>query len=287
MRSRAQNSPILRSNPWRRLTPALALGLLAFIGVLTFLFDMAGLRAAPDLSARLSGAETVVVWANGLESADAAQARAVEILAGAPSVQSVNPLDPATGDQIIARTVGAPASSEARLLVVDTADGAGDLTGGLQQTLQARGVPGTVIGRDWKESKVARFAVLALVVGAVAPLIAIVGFAFVCSGEARREMARSRAVVELVSASGAPDGHIAGLVRARVTGLALMAALWGATGAIIAAAVISRAGLADALGGLSRQDLTSPWPLIVVVIWLLGVLAAWLSARSQLRRRRA
>jgi cell division protein FtsX len=283
MSTRVQASPLLRSNPWRRLPTALGLGLLAFVGVLTLLFDMAGLRVAPDITSRLSAAETVVVWSVGLESADAAQARAAEILAGVPAVRSVTPLDPATGDQLIARTMGAPGTSEARLLTVDVADG--DLTSRLQQTLRARGMPGVVIGRGWKESAAARSALLVVAVGGLAPLIAIIGFVVICGVEARREMARGRAVVELVSTSGASDGYIAGLVQARVAGLALSAALWGAAAAIIAATVISRKGLADALGGLSREDLASPWPLIVVIVWLLGALAAWLSARARLRRR--
>ena len=285
MSTRVQPGPILRSNPWSRLAPALALGLLAFVTVLVLLFDTAGLRTAPDVASRLSGAATVVVWADGLESADAAQARAAEILAAVPSVQSVTPLDPAIADQIIARTAGAPRTSETRLLAVAATDGARDLTSRLQQTLQSRGMPGAVIGRNWKESKAARSAELIVANGGLVPLMAILGFAFVCAGEARREMVRARAVVGLLSTSGASDGYIAGLVRARIAGVALTAALWGVSGALVAAAVMSRKGLAGALGGLSREDLASPWPLILVVIWLSGALAAWLSARAWLTRR--
>jgi len=276
---------ILRSSPWRRLTPALVLGVLALLGGLALLMDAAGYRATRGFASRFAGVETVVVWSHGLESADAAQARAAEILAGVPGVGTVTPLDPATGDALIAHILGAPAASEPRLLAVDTAGGGKSSARRLQQVLGAQDVPGLAVDHNWKDSSTARKAGLIVTVSVLAPLIAILGFALVCAGEARREMAKGHGVIDLMRTSGATEGYVAGLVGARVAGLAFTAALWGAAGAMVAAALVSRRGFVDALGGLSRGDLISPWPLVIVVVWLVGAFAAWLSALSRLKRR--
>jgi hypothetical protein len=122
---------------------------------------------------------------------------------------------------------------------------------------------------------------LAIAAGVVLPLAAFVVFAFVCAREARREAARASGLIDLMRVSGASDSYIAGLIRSRVAGLALVCVLWGATGAMAATALISKLGAARAFGGLARDDFISPWPLLLVALWLAGVGAAWLAARGK------
>ena len=275
--SGTRRGPLLRANPWSRILPAILLGLFAGLGALAISFDAAAVRAGEDLPARLAGSATVVVWSRGLESADAAQARAAEALAGLPGAGSVTSLDPAASDRLVARALGAPDGAEARLLQVKGASAAT-----LQGALTAQGIAGAAIDRSWRAG--ARAALLALAAGLLVPLLALAGFALVCAAEARQEMQRSGAAIELMSGAGAFDAHLAGLVRARVASLALTAGLWGAAGAMIGAALLSRKGLADLVGGLARVDVLWPWAALLAVAWTLGTLAAGSAARGRLKR---
>ncbi|MGH7025596.1 MAG: hypothetical protein ACREEB_18695 [Caulobacteraceae bacterium] len=264
----------------------MALGLVAAVAALALILDTAGYHAASALRPRLAGNETVVVWGHGLESADAAAARAGEILAAMPGVTAVTPLDPGPGDPLVARILGAPgkAAADERLLAVK-ANGAGEaMAARIARTLKAHDVPARAADHVWRDSAGERAAgIIAIAAGLAAPL-AIAIFALICFGEARREMARSHDTIELLRASGAADGHIVGLVRARVAGLAFTAAVWGAAAALIAAALAQRTGVAKILGGLTREDLISPWPLAILAAWLAGVAGAWLGARARMKR---
>jgi cell division protein FtsX len=279
----ARHGPLLRSQPWTRAGAALVLTVFAAVGIFVLILDAAAIRTAGDLAPRLTGSATVVVWAHGLESADAAQARAAEILATVPGSGAVTILDPALSDSLIARLAGVPASSDARLLAVQAhGDGQG-LAPRLERGLRAQGVPALAADHSWKDSPAARTAALIAAAGALAPLAAVVAFAVVGVVEARREVSRARGAIELMRLSGASRGYVSGLVRGRVAGLALTCAFWAAALAVIAAALVSRAGWASPLGGLTRADLVSPWPLLILLAWLAGALGGWLGARGRLR----
>ena len=279
MSQTGRRGPLLRANPWSRLLPAILLGLFAGLGALAVSFDVAAVRAGEDLPARLTGAATVVVWGRGLESADAAQARAVEALTGVPGAGSIKSLDPAPSDRLVARALGAPDGADARLLQVGGASAAA-----LQQTLTAQGIAGAAIDRSWRATAGTRAALTALAAGVLVPLLALAGFALVCAAEARREMQRSAAAIELMRGAGAFDAYVAGVVRARVATLALIAGLWGAVGAMIGAALLSRRGLADLVGGLTRLDVLWPWAALLALAWVLGALAIGAAARGRLKR---
>jgi hypothetical protein len=256
------------------------------IGIFVLILDAAAIRTAGDLGPRLTGAVTVVVWAHGLESADAAQARAGEIVATVPRAGAATLLDPAPSDSLVARLLETPTSeaSDARLLAVEAHGEAQGLASRLQQVLRAHGLPARAADHSWKDSPAARTAVLIAAAGALIPLAAVIAFAVVGAGEARREMSRARAAIELMRLSGASLGYIVGLVRRQVAGLALTCALWACALAVIAATLVARAGWASPLGGLTRADLVSPWPLLVPLVWLAGALGGWLGARGRLRR---
>src|SRR5579863_4733227 len=94
-----RRGPILRSGSWARVATASVLVAVALAALVAVMADLAIARTAGGLAPRLAGDETVVVWSRGLESADAAAARASERLAGVAGVSSVRWLDPAPSDR--------------------------------------------------------------------------------------------------------------------------------------------------------------------------------------------
>ncbi|HEY1447092.1 MAG TPA: hypothetical protein VGF33_01015 [Caulobacteraceae bacterium] len=284
----ARHGPILHSDSLARVGPAAILTLLAVIGVLALIFDAAIVRTAWGLGPRLAGAATVIVWSHGLESSDAAAARAGEILSSAPEVAAVSPLDPAPSDRLIGQFLGAPqdAAFDVRLLAIDSRAGDADLAARLEQKLRDHGLAARVADHSWRRNTTARTAILIAAAGLLAPLAVVAGFGLAGAWEARSEMARARAAVELMRVSGAGEGFVAGLVRDRVAALALTCALWAAALGVMAAAAASRWGLVGPLGSLTRADLLTPWPLLLVLAWLAGALGAWLGARGRLRAAR-
>ena len=275
---------ILRSSPWARLATAAVLTGIALVVLLAAMVDLTVVRAAQGVAGRIAGDETVVVWSHGLESADAAAARASEILAKVPGVGQVQWLDPAPGDRLVAVALGAPSGQNAgvRLISVTANGGEKALAGRIVQTLAAQDLPARAISRSGMAGSGSVAPILAALV--LAPFLAILAFAVVNWIEARREMARNHAVIDLMVSSGANDGFIAGQVTRRVSGLAFVTTLWGASGAMVAAALVTRRGLAGPIGGLTRQDLLTPWPTLILVLWLAGLTAAGLAARARLKR---
>jgi cell division protein FtsX len=275
---------ILRSNPWARLATALFLTIFAVAALLAGMADLAAARAAEGVVGRFDADETVVVWSHGLESADAAAARASEILARVPGVSQARWLDPAAGDRLAAVALGAPGEQgrDVRLISVTAPGGGKALARRMVEALAAQDLPARATSRSGIAS--AGYAAPILAAAVLVPLLAILAFAIVCWVEARREMRRSHAVVDLMRISGASPGFIAREVRRRISGLALVASLWGASGAMVVAALAVRRNLAGPLGGLSRHDLLTPWAALVLVLWLAALAGAGLGARSRLKR---
>ncbi|HLZ82437.1 MAG TPA: hypothetical protein VKQ54_02645, partial [Caulobacteraceae bacterium] len=113
-----------RPSPWL-VSAALALSLVAGLELVA---ASAAVRAAAVWSPRLAGTVTVAVAGAGLESAEAAAARATEILAGAPGVARIWVLDPDPGDAVAGRVMGlggtAPSGDPPRLLAATLTGGA-------------------------------------------------------------------------------------------------------------------------------------------------------------------
>src|SRR5258708_22708088 len=154
----ARHGPILGSQPWARAGTALVLTLFAAIGIFVLIIDAAVFSTAGGLVPRRSGAVRVVVWAHGLEGADAAQAGAAEIVATVPGAGAVTVLDPDVSDSLIARLVGAPAraSSDARLLGVEARGDGQGLASRLEQGLRAQGLPSRGVDHSSKDRPAAR-----------------------------------------------------------------------------------------------------------------------------------
>ncbi|HEY1415296.1 MAG TPA: hypothetical protein VGF42_05375 [Caulobacteraceae bacterium] len=283
MTAPARGGRILRSNPWSRLVTALFLTIFASAALLAAMADFAGARAAEGAAGRLDADETVVVWSHGLESADAAAARGSEILGKIPGVSQVHWLDPAAGDRLVASALGAPGgqASDVRLISVTAPGGGTALARRIVEALAAQNLPARATSRSGIAS--AGYATPILAAAILVPLLAILAFAIVSWIEARREMARSRAIIDLMRIAGASPGFIAGEVRRRISGLAFVTCLWGASGVMVVAALAVRRNLAGPIGGLSRQDLVTPWPAVILLLWLAALAGAGLAARSRLK----
>ncbi len=98
------------------LTAAVAFVLAVLVGA-----GIWAARVGEVLEPRLSGDVTVVVWGRGLESADAATARAAEILSAQPGV-TASALEPDVSDPLIGKLIGGggPGNDGLRLIAVKT-----------------------------------------------------------------------------------------------------------------------------------------------------------------------
>jgi cell division transport system permease protein len=275
---------LLRSGPWTRSGAAVVLTVLASLAALACLFDAASVRAAHTLAGRMVSPVTVVVWGHGLESSDAAAARAGDIIAAIPGVTSARPLDPAPGDDMVARLAGATDASEPRLVAVDTQGGGGALAAEVAQALRGASLPARVLGSSLTGNRGGRIGMATVAVGVLVPLGAAALFALTCALAALREASRASGTLELMRMAGAGDGYVAGLIRGRVASLALVCALWGGVAAMLVAALTSRVSLAGVAEPLDRADLISPWPLVLLALWIIGAGAAWLAARARLAK---
>jgi cell division transport system permease protein len=255
------------------LVPALIL--LTFVGALLAILGAAAIRQASHGEARLTGAATVVVWGRGLESPDAAQARAAEILSGVSGVERAAALDPLPDDQLVAQAMGAPAGTEARLVSVRGSDA--HLASRLAQTLRAQGLAARTADPSDAASSSRKTLLRAVVGDVVLPLLVVVAMIAVCAGASRREAALARPTLELIRQFGAADGFVPGLWRRRCAARAIACAVVGAAAAVLAALAWQAAG---GLGvALEPMDLiwAAPWVAVTGLIgglWSSGARAA-------------
>jgi cell division transport system permease protein len=269
------------------LAPSVAM--LALLASLGSIGVVATVRSAQTWAPLLAGSVTVAVGDRGLESADAAAARAAEILAHAPGVGSAQVLDPSDGDTVIGRLIESPAgraeAAAPRLLAVTFRPDGRATASDLRQALRREGVAagvddhGAWSGPTERAGMFALAAAGALVLAAVAGMIAAVALA------ARRALSGASARIALMHRLGASDGLIAGAIQARMVPAV---ALWALVGAGIAAALTlaaeSRLGPPLALmAPLDSADAAAVliWPVIAALI---GLIAARLAAAAVSRR---
>jgi cell division transport system permease protein len=264
------------------------IAVLAFLACLSAIGAIASERAAEGWRDQLIGSATVLVRASGLESADAAAARAAETLAGVKGVAEARALDKAKGDALVARFIGPdplPADLPVpRLVAVEFSSKHPATSADLRGALEADGLDATVEDHSLWTAQIMRTGALArsaaiglffLIAGAAGALVA---FATRQGLDARRDM------VEILHYSGADDDFIAQMFQAR---FARMAALAGAVGG--AAAALAGAGLhmfgrgqsVAAIVPVAWTDLIAvlPCPLVAAVI---AAITARLTARAVL-----
>jgi cell division transport system permease protein len=219
--------------------PALvfAIAVLCFVACLTALGVIAADRAARGWSGQLTGEATVIIRPRGVETPDAASARAAEVLAGAPGVVEARALDAEQAYELVRPWLGDVADLSdlpVPRLVAVTLDRKRPATAiGLSRVLAAQGIDAVVDDHSVWMADIRRSAglvrwtglsIFALIAAAAAALVA---FATRAGLSARRD------VVEVLHLSGAEAGFISRLFESR---FAQVAALGGAMGAAAAAA---------------------------------------------------
>jgi cell division protein FtsX len=287
-----------REDPTRPRNGFAVLMLAALVAFCLSIMSLGGATAerfASALETRLSGQITIVIWGQGLESADAAAARAAERLMAQAGVRKVTILDADGSDAtlgalIAGRSLGADGP---RVLSLDGSPNAIPSAAALQRTLAAdgmlaaaddhRGAMGPLETRALLGADVAGAMGVSLVIGLFAASLAS-GF---------RRVAAARARFDLMSRLGASPTFIGATVGGQFGSIAVAGGVVGALFAdlVLLAATVDR-GLWRTLGApvYARPDLrdslwTAASPLVVMAIATLG---GGLGARRaiELRERR-
>ena len=267
-------------------------GLAAAVFALSLLMGLAGIgllaagRAVVHTHAHLPGDAVLVFRGAGLESADAAAARAVEILSGKPGVKSLTVLPPAADDMEVAGLIDhRPPTDDPlmapRLLRLDLNPG-----GSLGPSLSAIRAEGISVAADRPRAWSSRVTGSLLAVSAAAAAVFFVSLAWACVLVARRPMGLLKAqpsVCDLLMRLGADAGFLAREARGGLTLAIFASAMLGAAGA---------AGLAIAGQAYGDRRLAMPVPvkithldLAALAPWPLLILASFLIASSSAGRR--
>src|SRR5579859_3129083 len=282
-------------SPWL----ALAIFVLSVVAGLELVATTAAIRTAAAWSPRLAGSATVAVSGGGLESTEAAAARATEILARAPGVARIWVLDPDPGDALAARVMGvggaAPGGDPPRLLAATFTGGDGVSATALAQDLRRESVVAAVDDHGVWTGPLERMAVVAAATAAASLLLLIVLVWALAAASAGGAVRRHSARVSLLLHLGATDGMILGPVRARAVGAAALGALIGAgAAAALAAAAIWSPALAEWIKAqLAAQIGVAPgldaWDLAAAAIWppVAIVFASWAAGGAAKVRLRA
>jgi cell division transport system permease protein len=262
----------------------LAFGLMSFLTAALMIATLVGGLMARDLTSRLTGAATVLVRGGGLESDDAAAARAAEILGSMSGVTHAgvmepNPSDGTIADMIEARPPGS-AGGPTRLVTASFAVADARESGRVTRALMAEGLRVTVDDNRLWTSHLWRTIGMAAGVAAASWLALVLVAAFTLGSRSRACVNAHRDLVALLHLSGANDRYVAGLFRRRLGARTAIAAGLGAALAIAGALAwemttapgISWIALAAAL----------PWPAIAVAS---AIGAATLSTRAVLHPR--
>jgi cell division protein FtsX len=298
-RARARSGPSLlpgvaKPSPWL----ALAILVLSVVAGVELVAATATIRTADAWSPRLAGSATVAVSGGGLESTEAAAARATEILARAPGVARLAVLDPDPGDAVAGRIMGlhgaAPGGDLPRLLATTFAGGEGASATALAQSLRRENVVAAVDDHGVWTGPLERTAVIAAACAAGLLLVMIVLVWALAAASAGAAVRRHAARVSLLLHLGATEGMILGPLRARAVGAAAVGALIGTGGAAaLGGAAIWSPAVADWVNSQVAARIgmwpgLDAWDLAAAAIWLpiAVVFASWAAgatAKSRLR----
>jgi cell division transport system permease protein len=275
-------APLLPREDGRDLALLFVVAALSLLAGLAAIGGLAGHRAAEGWKSELTGSATVVVRAEGTETADEAAARAAGVVSGVKGVAEARALEPAKAQALIAPWIGSgalpPDLPTPRLIAVDLDRKAPASGADIARALKAAGVDADVDDHSRWSAQIMRAGsategvAAAIFVLIIATLAAVVGFA------TRQGLAARREVVEALHLAGATDGFIARLFQARFARSAAQASLAGALLAALAAAALKLATAGDqqliALLPIAWTDLAAVAPFPV-----LGALTAAVTAR--------
>ena len=246
---------------------------LSFLAALLAVAAVAGSRLVVDFGERLQGSATVVVHGAGLESPDAAAARATEILTGTRGVARAWVLTPQRADAIVAGLIDgglthlrlpSMTSASPPIVAISFAPGAAINAATLTRVLRSDGLAAAVDDHRIWSSRLWRAAAVTAVVVTLAWLALFLAATLVMRMATRRILQVRKDLVKLLHVAGASDGYIAGVFRARIGSYAALAAFGGAAVAVIVAAACRCAGAPE----LAWTDLAAAlcWPAIAVAV---------------------
>jgi cell division protein FtsX len=285
---RVDNDPSLvpgatRPSAWLTL----AILVLSLLAGLELVAATAAIRGASAWAPRLAGSVTVAVTGGGLESTEAAAARATEILARSPGVARIAVLDADAGDDLAGRLMGLSRSGEAadppRIIgATFDASGAGSAAT-ITQELQRQNVIAAIDDHGAWTGPIERTAIVAAA-AATGALLVVAVFTWVlaatsAAGAFQRRASRMLLLLQL----GATDAMILGPFRAGAAGAAALGGVIGAAAAAaLAGAVIWSPAIADWLTSrgvapLSAAPGIDAWDLVGAAIWppIATLLALW------------
>jgi len=283
-------------SPWL----ALAIFLLSLLASLELVTVTTAVRAAVAWSPRFAGSMTVAVSGAGLESTEAAAARATEILARAPGVTRIAVLEPDAGDEAVGRLMGLSGAAEEAdpVRLIETTLGAGVSVKGaaaaISRALRRENVAASIDDHGVWSGLVERTALLAAI-GAAGLLLVLAILTWVVAAASASAGARRRAGrVILLLHLGATDEMILAPSRAGAAGAAALGAVTGAAAAaVLAGAVIWSPEAANWLGGRTGAPIGAApgldaWDLAAAAIWpplaiLVALWGAGAAARARLR----
>ena len=273
-------APLLPRGDGRDLSLIFVVAALSFLAGIAAIAGLAGDRAAGGWRSELAGSATVIVYAQGTETPDAAAARAADAVSGVKGVAEAQALEASKANALIAPYwKGAiPADLPVpRLVTVELDPNAPASGADLERALKAKGVDAEVDDHSrWtadimRAGAMARGLAFALFTLLLTVLGAVIAFA------TRQGLAARHDLVEALHLVGATDGAIARLFQARFARSAAQAGLLGALLAVAAAAALKESGVDQGLTALlpiAWTDLAAPAPFP-----LLGALIAAVTAR--------
>jgi cell division transport system permease protein len=275
-------APLLPREDGRDWTLLFVVATLSFLASLAAIAVFAGSRAAHGWRSEIAGSATVIVSAQGLDTPDAAAARAAEVVSGVKGVAEARALDAAKTAALVGPLVG-PAGLPAdvptpRLVTVELDPKAPASGADLDRALKAAGVDAVVDDHSRWTAQIMRAGAAMQATAAALILLIVIALGAVIAFATRQGLAARRDVVEALHLAGATDSFIAQLFQARFARSAAQAALVGAVLAIAAAAVLKLTTSGNdqltALLPVAWRDLAAPAPFP-----LLGALVAAVTGR--------
>lgn len=287
--NRWKPAPLLPKADTRDGALIFVVAVLVFLACLTALGALAADRAARGWVGQLQGSATVVVRPRGIESVDAAAARAAEALAGVKGVTEARALEKEAAEALLEPWIGREIPMDdlpvPRLVTVDLDPRTPPTAKTLEGALQAAGVDATLDDhRLWvrdieRSAGVARWAAVSVFLLIAAAAGGVIGFA------TRAGLAAHHDTIEVLHLYGARHSFISQLFQIRFARTAALAGLFGAAAAAIIGALARLAG-----GGMGLTpvlpvawiDLAwlTPAPLLAAGV---AALAAWRTAEGLLK----
>jgi cell division protein FtsX len=272
----------------------LAILIVSFLATLEIIGTTTAVRLLWDWPSRLAGSITLTTAGRGVESSDAAAARAAEILSHDPSIAKAWVLEPDPADALAARIMGAPAgngqATPPRLVGAAFEPGAQITDQDIRGLMESAGIDAALDDHGWWSGPVERLALL-VAVGAVALMLCLLlTLNTLAAGGVRRAFDRVEPRVVLLQHLGATDAMLLQPFRVGIGDAAFLGSILGTAAAVgLGAAVIWYPPVSAWLAsqGLAAPPL-EPWDLTTALIWPLAVLltaplAAGGAAKAALR----